>query len=66
MLAAADGKVVHVWSKNNTSSFTLTGHTAAVERVRFSADGRLLLAVLSDGKAFIWQMQGIRLTNRIC
>jgi WD40 repeat protein len=56
MLAAADGKVVHIWSKNTYSSI-LTGHTAAVQRVRFSADGKLLLAVLSDGKAFIWQMQ---------
>ena len=56
LLAAADGKVVHVWSKDG-SVLNLTGHTAAVKRVRFSADGKLLLAALNDGTAFIWQTQ---------
>ena len=55
-LAAADGKVVHVWSKDG-SLLDLTGQTAAVKRVRFSADGKLLLAALTDGTGFIWQMQ---------
>lgn len=60
LLAAPDSSLIQarVWQADGKQVATLTGHTAAINSVRFSLDGSQLVTASDDGTARVWRADG--------
>lgn len=55
VLTGSDDRTVRVWSAQGEELAVLRGHTAGVERVAVSTDGRRVLSIAADGRARVWE-----------
>lgn len=57
--SASTDRSVKLWQPNGTLVATFNGHTAAVNKVEFSADGRNVISASTDHTAIIWKLNTI-------
>ncbi len=60
LLAAPDSSLINarVWQADGQQIAVLTGHTDAINSVRFSPDGSQLVTASNDGTARLWRADG--------
>ncbi|MBV8887978.1 MAG: hypothetical protein JO235_28825 [Chroococcidiopsidaceae cyanobacterium CP_BM_RX_35] len=60
LIASASGdRTIKLWQPDGTTVATLNGHSGAVNKVAFSADGRQVISASADGTAIIWHLNTI-------
>jgi len=60
LIASASGdRTVKLWQPDGTTVATLNGHSGAVNKVAFSADGQQVISASADSTAIIWDLSTI-------
>ncbi|QYO61998.1 WD40 repeat domain-containing protein [Leptolyngbya sp. 7M] len=60
LIASASGdRTIKLWQPDGTTVATLNGHSGAVNKVAFSADGQQVISASADSTAIIWDLNTI-------
>mgnify|MGYP001793488190 CR=1 FL=1 len=65
----SDDKTAKIWTRNGELITTLSGHTGAVNAVKFSPDNKWLATVSSDKTGLVWNVENLSIdefTERGC
>jgi WD40 repeat protein len=57
--SASSDRTVKLWQPDGTTVATLNGHSGAVNKVLFSADGRKVVSASADNTAIIWDLETV-------
>jgi WD40 repeat protein len=59
LASASSDRTVKLWRPDGTTVTTLNGHSGAVNKVVFSADGRKLISASADNTAIVWDLNTV-------
>jgi WD40 repeat protein len=60
LIASASGdRTINLWQPDGTRVATLNGHSGAINKVAFSANGQQVISASADGTAIIWDLNTI-------
>jgi WD40 repeat protein len=57
--SASSDRTIGLWQPDGTTVATINGHSGAVNKVAFSADGRKVISASADSTAIIWDLNTI-------
>jgi WD40 repeat protein len=57
--SASSDRTVKLWQPDGTTVATLNGHSGAVNKVLFSADGQKVISASADNTAIIWDLNTV-------